>query len=79
MKIVRKSAFTDIIREIDLPITEEQVARYEQDGLTVQVAFPNLTEDQCEFFLTGVTPDEWEEFTFHSEDGEEDEYNRGYN
>jgi len=79
MKIVRKSAFTDIIREMDLPITAEQLFAYQQAGLDVEVAFPNLTEDQREFFLTGVTPDEWEEFTFHSEDSEEDEYNRGYN
>ena len=82
MKIVRKSWFTDIVREMDLPITEEQIARYELEGLTVQVAFPNLTEDQCEFFLTGATQDEWDQFTIHPEDKEghvEEDFNRGYN
>ena len=79
MKIVRKSEFTGILREMDLPVTEDQILRYERDGLKVQDAFPNLTEDQCEFFLTGVTPDEWDQFMIHPEDREDFDESRGYN
>ena len=36
----------------------------------VQDAFPDLTPDQREFLLTGVTPDEWDEI-FPEEDEED--------
>lgn len=59
MEITRKSAFTGIIRTLDLPVTEEQIKAYEE-GVLVQIAFPQLTADEREFILTGATNEEWE-------------------
>lgn len=58
MEITRKSAFTGIIRTIDLPITESQMEAF-LNGEFVQIAFPQLTPEQREFILTGVTNEEW--------------------
>jgi hypothetical protein len=60
MIIKRTSAFTGITREVDLPVTEEQMNRY-NNGELIQRAFPQLTPGQREFILTGVTDDEWDD------------------
>ena len=60
MKITRKSMFTDVTRTIDLPITEEQLTLWEE-GMLIQKAMPNLSPDQREFIMTGVTSEEWNE------------------
>lgn len=59
MLITRTSPFSGKTTTMDLPVTEEQVARYVEAGVPVQDAFPNLTPDQREFILTGITKDEW--------------------
>ena len=46
---------------MDLPVTVEQVARYESGGVLLQDAFPNLTPAEREFIMTGITPAEWEQ------------------
>lgn len=66
MKIKRQSIFTGAIRTLDLPITEEQWERY-KNGTLIQDAFPNLTTDQREFILSGVTKEEWDR-VFSEED-----------
>jgi len=52
--------FTDVTRTIDLPITEEQLTLWEE-GMLIQKAMPNLSPDQREFIMTGVTSEEWNE------------------
>ena len=59
MEITRKSILTGTLRTIDLPITGEQYVRW-QSGATIQEAMPQLTPEQREFILTGVTSDEWD-------------------
>ena len=58
MKISRKSPLTGIITTIDLPITSEQILKYERGGL-IQEVFPNLTPDEREFYKTGYTKEDW--------------------
>lgn len=58
MKITRVSILSGKSTTMDLPVTEEQLSRYEQ-GEFVQKAFPHLSADQREFIKTGITPDEW--------------------
>ncbi len=58
MKITRTSPLTHIPLTLDLDITETQLINY-QRGMLIQHAFPNLTPDQREFFLTGYTPEDW--------------------
>ena len=60
MQITRTSTLSGITRSLEIPCTEEQMAAY-KNGALIQVAFPNLTADQREFILTGITKDEWDE------------------
>lgn len=59
MLITRTSMFTRKVHTQDLPVTEEQVRRYEQ-GELLQNAFPHLSPADREFIKTGVTQEEWE-------------------
>ena len=60
MQITRTSLVSGITRSLEIPCTEEQMVAY-KSGALIQVAFPNLTADQREFILTGITKDEWDE------------------
>lgn len=59
MQITRKSIVSGKSRTIDLPITADQVTAYKA-GALVQDAFPQLSADQREFFITGITQEEWD-------------------
>lgn len=69
MQITRTSIVSGKTRTMDLPITAEQMQAYEA-GALIQNAFPNLTDDQREFILTGISAEEWDE-TFPEEDEDE--------
>lgn len=58
MIIKKVSLFTGKINSMDLPISEEQIKRFDS-GELVQKVFPELTPDQREFLLTGTTQVEW--------------------
>ena len=58
MKITRTSMFTGIERTLDLPITEAQLSEWEA-GTLIQKAMPELSADEREFVMTGVTAQEW--------------------
>jgi hypothetical protein len=67
MQVTRTSRITGIIRTIDLPITEEQLIDYGR-GARIQDALWNLNTSQREFFMTGITEEEWEKFIAVSEE-----------
>ena len=60
MLIERTSMFTGITRSMELPITKEQWAAF-QNGALVQDAFPHLSPDEREFIITGMTEEEWDD------------------
>ena len=60
MLITRRSILSGIERTFDLNVTEEQLIQYYEECMLAQVAFPNLTEDERKFIMTGITKDEWE-------------------
>lgn len=60
MIITRKSPFSGKINQMDLPITEEQMQRYINGTELIQNVFPNLTPDEREFIMTGITKEEWD-------------------
>ena len=60
MKITRKSMFSGKITSMELAITEEQLSRWRDGGELVQTVFPDLSPDQREFLMTGITPEEWD-------------------
>ena len=74
MQITRTSPVSGITRSLEIPCTEEQMAAY-KDGALIQIAFPDLTADQREFILTGITKDEWDTLFKETDelDGERDE------
>lgn len=60
MIIKRKSPFSGKENEQDIPVTQEQLDKW-KGGMLIQNAMPNLTADQREFLMTGITKEEWEE------------------
>ena len=58
MKVTRTSAFTGVTRTLDLPITEQELRAW-NNGMLIQDACPDLTDEEREFIMTGVSPEEW--------------------
>jgi hypothetical protein len=59
MIIIRKSMLSGNLSSMDIPVTEGQLAKW-QAGALIQNVMPNLSADQREFILTGITPAEWD-------------------
>ena len=60
MIIICTSPISGITRSVEIPCTQEQMDAY-RNGALIQDAFPNLTADQREFILTGITKEEWDD------------------
>jgi len=58
MLITRTSPFTRKVNTMDINVTEAQIAAW-QNGKLIQHAMPNLTADEREFIMTGITPEDW--------------------
>ena len=69
IEITRRSQLSGITRTMLLPVTQDQLAAW-RAGALAQNVFPNLTPDQREFVMTGITAQEWEE-AFGGEEDEE--------
>ena len=77
MLIARISPLSGKEHTLDLPVTVERIelwqsAADDDPNRFVNVAFPELSPDEREFLLTGITAQEWEE-AFGDEDGDEDD------
>lgn len=62
MKVVRRSIYSGIIRERDLDITQDQIDMYEETG-DVYKSFPDLTQEDRIFFVSGITDEDWDDST----------------
>lgn len=61
MLIRRKSPLTGEWNEVELPITQAQLAELEAPNRrTIQEILPHLTAAQREFVKTGYTQDDWD-------------------
>ena len=58
MLIERTSMISGETNSMELPITNAQLDRW-TNGELIQNVFPDLSEDQREFLMTGITPEEW--------------------
>jgi hypothetical protein len=67
MKVTRTSSVSGVTRTMDLDITPQQLIDYEK-GMKIQYAFPNLTTSEREFFMTGITDEEWNAIAPDDED-----------
>ena len=59
MLITKTSVMTGEKNEMLLPVTNEQIERWE-GGALIQDVFPHLTPSEREFLISGVTPEEWD-------------------
>lgn len=64
--IRKQSALTQEWHTLDIPVTHAQLNAWKNGGL-IQEVCPNLSPDQRQFILSGVTADEWEK-AFGNED-----------
>lgn len=60
MLITRQSQWSGVIRTLDIPVTNEQLQKWKQ-GELIQRAMPNLSDNEREFLMTGITAEEWED------------------
>ena len=58
MIIRKRNIFTGKVRELDLDVSPEQIARW-QKGELIQNAMPQLSIDEREFLISGLLPEEW--------------------
>ena len=61
MNITRVSMLSGVERTLDIPVTDEQLSNW-NSGMLIQDVMPNLTDDQREFIISGITADEWDMF-----------------
>lgn len=61
MIIERKSILSGKYYTRDIDVTQAQLDLV-QSGELIQDVLPNLTDDDREFLLNGITPEEWEEY-----------------
>lgn len=59
MKITRRSPFSGKMNTLEIPVTEDQLKAW-HNGMLIQNAMPDLTADEREFLMTGITKDEWD-------------------
>lgn len=59
MRIVRRSPFSGKFNVREIDVEPEQIDAW-QGGLLIQYAMPNLSADDREFLMTGITPEEWD-------------------
>jgi len=59
MIITMTSPMTGMINTMDVDVTAVQISRW-QGGMLIQDAMPNLSVDEREFLMTGLTPADWE-------------------
>lgn len=67
MKITRTSQFSGRTRTRNLPVTQEQFDKWHA-GMPIQDAFPELSADDREFIMTGITAEEWNQMFPPEED-----------
>ena len=57
MLITRTSPFSGNTNSMEIEVTQEQLSSWES-GVLIQNAMPNLSADEREFIMTGITPEE---------------------
>lgn len=67
VKLIRKSPFTGKLTEHTINTTLGKLAYYYAGHGLIQNIFPELSADDREFIMTGITPQDWDS-TFGEED-----------
>ena len=67
MKVTKASPFSGETNTLELDVTAEQLKAW-QAGTLIQEAMPNLSPEEREFLMTGITADEWKDMFEADED-----------
>ena len=59
MRILRTSRLSGNTSAMNIDITQAQLDAW-VDGSLIQDVMPNISADEREFIMTGITPDEWD-------------------
>ncbi len=59
MRVTRKSELSGRTHTLELPVTEEQLQRYERREDLLQNIFRDLSPTEREFIKSGITDEEW--------------------
>lgn len=68
-KFEKVSILTGKLNVMELDVTDEQERAW-QRGQLIQHAMPHLTDDEREFLVNGITPEEWAAFDAADEDSD---------
>tara|TARA_R110002126_G_scaffold103209_1_gene236131 strand:+ start:106 stop:300 length:195 start_codon:yes stop_codon:yes gene_type:complete len=60
MLVNKKSLFSGKLHEMEIDVTNKEIALW-MEGSLIQDVMPNLTANEREFLMTGITPAEWDE------------------
>lgn len=72
MEITKVSTLTGKTHTMDIPVTQEQLDAWRTGGELIQNALPELTLDQREFLISGLTPEEWKDFAASWEEDDDE-------
>lgn len=59
MIIERTSELSGVTRTMEIDVCPQQIKEWEEGSL-IQDVMPNLTPDEREFIMTGITSEEWD-------------------
>lgn len=60
MLVFKKSMLSGEVSSMVLDVTQEQLDQYAAGDSLIQEVFPNLSSDEREFIMSGITPSEWD-------------------
>jgi hypothetical protein len=60
MLIAKTSSLSSKTHEMEIDVSDKQIALW-MEGALIQDVMPNLSPDEREFIMTGITPAEWDE------------------
>ena len=77
--LVKQSTLTGIENSMEISLTPTEYKEWArlEAGRTrplVQDAFPQLSDDEKEFLITGITPEEWEKYMGSDDDESLDDW-----
>lgn len=65
--VQKKSMVSGRVNSMLLPTTQGKIEYWVESGKLIQNVMPDLDDDQREFLMSGITPEEWDDMF-----GEED-------
>ena len=68
MLIAKTSSLTSRTHEMEIDVSDKQIALW-MEGALIQDVMPNLTPEEREFLMTGITAAEWDEAFAQSDVG----------